>query len=288
MFKKRYIFSAVFLMSAMLPFSCAVMLTSCEPSETTAAGKRAKSAKARKKKRNLIPRDAYPIFYYQKLGSNWFKLYTGADKRTGYLDYPIMRVEYVKGEKLPIVIEPSSKSKWNHVFSRSYDDYQKQIKKDHRVESYRYYKGGITTLNPKPFYCDRFNHWKAYDAHFEASTERASGCLRSRDPLFFDQHIYVKLGSPGVYFKTAPDPKTGKYVDTVYPYLDWKLEVRLLESEHFKAVLDKNIKRRSREFANAHSQDLRRKIKFLEALVESIYIGPDLPADVRALVESVD
>ena len=250
----------------------------------------AKRQEARVKKRKEIPRDAYPNYFYDKFGDNWYKFRTGAGDEAEHLPrYPIMRIEYVKGEKLPVVLD--EKTRKSDYFGIRAGKPNRKLYKDmlekHRVKSFRFYKSSLL-LSPKEFtLLDRPNiKWQAISDDFEVFGWEDYGkkpeFLRSRKPLFFDQPVYVSFGTWDI--RTAPNPSTKKYVDSDYPYVDVTLEVAFLDERLSILGLEKG----SEEYLAAYSRYVKAKVKFLEALVADIYVGPELPDDVKLLATGKD
>lgn len=69
-----------------------------------------KRQKERIKLRKEIPREAYPDFFYDKFGDNWYKFRTlTGDETVSIPNYPIMRIEYVKGQTLPIILDEKTR-----------------------------------------------------------------------------------------------------------------------------------------------------------------------------------
>jgi len=245
----------------------------------------AKRDEAWAKKRKEIPRDAYPNYFYDKFGDNWYKFRTGAGDEAEHLPrYPIMRIEYVKGEKLPIVLD--EKTRVPDYFSLrawtpNHNLYKDMLDK-HRVKRFRFHKSSLF-LSPRKFtFLDRPNiKWQAISDDFEVfgweNSRKKPEHLRSRKPLFFDQHVYVSFGTWDI--RTAPNPLTKKYVDSDYPYVDVTLEVAFLD-KHLSTL---GLEEGSEEYLAAYSRYVKAKVKFLEALVADIYVGPELPDDVKAI-----
>ena len=265
-------------------FVLALLSQGCGKSED------AKRDEAWVKKRKEIPRDAYPNYFYDKFGDNWYKFRTGAGDEAEHLPrYPIMRIEYVKGEKLPVVLD--EKTRKSDLFTMRMFPSKLYIYKDiaekHSVKHFTFHKD-ILLLSPKKFaLLEKPNvRWRPISEDFEAYLWEKSGnrsrILRSRRPLYFDQHVYVHFDTWAI--QTAPDPLTNEHIDSAYPFID----VRLLVAFRDERLSTLGLEKGSAEYLAAYSRVVKAKVKLLEALVADIYVGPELPDDVKLLATGKD
>ena len=152
----------------------------------------------------------------------------------------------------------------------------------HNVKRFRFHRSTLLLSPRRVAVLERPNNkWQAISDELEVFGWENGGkkpiFLRSRRPLYFDQHVFVSFGTWDI--KTAPNPLTGEHIDSAYPFIDVRLEVAFLDERLSTLGLEKG----SKEYLAAYSRYLTAKVKFLEAMVADIYVGPELPDDVKAL-----
>ena len=238
-----------------------------------------------------IPKKYFPKIYYLKFGDNWYKYYTGAEvpPPDQFTRYPINLIDYVKGEKLPNVINrPYEKSNLELPSQRAIKAYYTSLTSNYvpwvTVAKLRLTPPEGYNSYPKKSYCTSISNWSPHASGFEVGyavrevhnrKNQKDYCLRSINPMFFDQHIYVR----GYYrvvnghqqfsiqsLVSAPNFKTGEYVSSKYPYIlaegnsGWPGK-----NKYFKSI-----------------QDVRSQVMFIEALTKATYVGPELPKKLRS------
>ena len=238
------------------------------------------------KLRKEIPREAYPDFFYDKFGDNWYKFRTLAgDETVSIPNYPIMRIEYVKGQTLPIILDEKTRQTDSfgfHIGGGRPKKAYKDVMEKHNVKRFSFHKSTLLLSPRRVAVLERPNNkWQAISDEWEVFGWENGGktpvYLRSRRPLYFDQHVFVSFGTWDI--RTAPVPLTGEHIDSAYPFIDVTLEVAFLDERLSTLGLEKG----SKEYLAAFSRRVTAKVKFLEAMVADIYVGPELPDDVKAL-----
>ena len=235
-----------------------------------------------------IPDKDFPKIYYLKFGDNWYKFHTGAElpPPNGFKKYPISLIDYVKGEKLPNVINrPRGGTSMLLPRRRAIDAYYKNLSSQYEPW---WTKAKLRLTPPEKFnsypnlsYCTSISNWSPHVSGFEVGfairevhnrDDQRDYCLRSITPMFFDQHVYVR----GYYrienghqqfsiqsLVSAPNPKTGEYVSSKYPYI-------FAQGNYGWAKAGKNTYFKS-------IRDVRSQVRFIEALAKATYVGPELP-----------
>lgn len=227
-----------------------------------------------------------PTLNYTYFDGNWYKTIDGCTGRAaegckGTID----DVEaYIEANKVPVIVTklpPETKAITGIIPYRLQKERYKPLLEQFGLHVLGFDSGIITRKyttfdsqykhickNP-----EKTNNWKPHSDLFE----RSGSCKRSLKPLFFDKYIYTNAS--GWDYSVAPHPHTGDYIDSPYPYFI----IRFGEGHGFR--LDKSIEPNSHESYRLEAKWIYRKIKFYEAYIKDIYVGPELPADVQAAID---
>ena len=227
-----------------------------------------------------------PTIGYTYFDGNWYRKIGGCRGRAsegckGTID----EVEaYVAANKVPVLITklpPETKSIGGTILFRHQKDRYRPLLEEYGLKRLGFDTGIITrsyTTFDGQFrlictIAEKSNKWKPHSDLFE----RSSSCRRSLKPLFFDKYIYTNTS--GWDYTVAPHPHTGEYIDSPYPFF------KLRFGDGFGLVLDDSVEPGSEERDRLEAEWIERKIKFYEAYVKSIFLGPDLPADIQAAID---
>jgi len=237
---------------------------------------RHKKKKARKEQekayyelKKKIPKEHIPEFHYRKFDGGWYKRFRR---------YPLLDVPYVKGQKLPVIVE-------KEIEGDSLDlPYSSFIRKNYThllekrgLEFEKFHRTELRKTPELSDYCRHTFKWRPVSQYFEGARYDRDGkpeCLRSRVPLFFDQYVYVTFREWDIY--TAPNPQNGEYSQSKYPYINVRMLAYIPNQPYNKD--DRGGLIYDQTYHDLKSNQNFQKIKFIEDLVKEIYVGPNLPS----------
>lgn len=230
-----------------------------------------------------IPREEIPHFVYQKLGKNWFKLPTGSLNREaiGMAQKPPNNSnsnEWLKDLVTPytfkrfLFLRPQINSSAKYYFPELYDSLNER---KHRIDFISLH---WLALEPE------INHlcvptsgqrWVEFTRDYEVLTSRKESydCVRSKDPVYFDQHVYMR----GLFRKQDDWIEVGhirrisshsRKGESKFPY--FSAEIFLSGNPR-----DRNV--------SVVNDRLNSPARHIHSIVEHTFLGPELPEEISKM-----